>query len=84
MSGLINSAMSGLNAAQSALMITSLNISNYTVAGYNRQLLLMSQAGSTQSGNAWYGNGVRVDGVQRQYDELIMDKISSAAPTLLH
>ena len=79
MSGLINSAMSGLNAAQSALMITSLNISNYTVAGYNRQLLLMSQAGSTQSGNAWYGNGVRVDGVQRQYDELISRQLMEAS-----
>ena len=79
MSGLINSAMSGLSAAQSALMITSLNISNYTVAGYNRQTLLLSQAGSRFSGNAWYGNGVNVNGVQRQYDELITRQLMEAS-----
>lgn len=34
---LINTAMSGLNAAQVALSTVSNNISNYNVAGYNRQ-----------------------------------------------
>ncbi len=79
MSALINSAMSGLSAAQSALNITSVNISNYTVAGYNRQQVLLAQANSTFSGNAWYGNGVRVDGVQRQYDELINGQLRQAS-----
>lgn len=79
MSALINSAMSGLSAAQSALNITSANISNYTVAGYNRQLVLLAQANSTFNGNAWYGNGVKVDGVQRQYDELINRQLRAAS-----
>lgn len=79
MSALINSAMSGLSAAQSALNITSANISNYTVAGYNRQQVLLAQANSTFSGNAWYGNGVKVDGVQRQYDELITRQLRAAS-----
>lgn len=79
MSALINSAMSGLSAAQSALNITSTNISNYTVAGYNRQQVLLTQANSTFSGNAWYGNGVKVDGVQRQYDELINRQLRAAS-----
>lgn len=79
MSALINSAMSGLSAAQSALNITSVNISNYTVPGYNRQQVLLAQANSTLSGNGWYGNGVRVDGVQRQYDELVSRQLRQAS-----
>nr|MBA2816712.1 flagellar hook-associated protein FlgK [Candidatus Pantoea persica] len=38
MSSIINSAMSGLSDAQAALSTTS----NYTVAGYSRQTILMS------------------------------------------
>ena len=71
MSSIINSAMSGLSAAQAALSTTSNNISNYTVAGYSRQTILLNQANSTLSGNSYYGNGVNVTGVQREYDEFI-------------
>ncbi|MEB5970911.1 flagellar hook-associated protein FlgK [Pantoea dispersa] len=71
MSSIINSAMSGLSAAQAALSTTSNNISNYTVAGYSRQTILLSQANSTLQGSTYYGNGVNVTGVQREYDEFI-------------
>ncbi len=40
---LINTAMSGLNAAQVALSTVSNNISNYNVAGYNRQTAILAQ-----------------------------------------
>ncbi|PPS58346.1 hypothetical protein CRX72_14670 [Pantoea sp. BRM17] len=56
MSSIINSAMSGLSAAQAALSTTSNNISNYTVAGYSRQTILLSQANSTLQGA---GGGLR-------------------------
>lgn len=71
MSSIINSAMSGLSAAQAALSTTSNNISNYTVAGYSRQTILLSQANSTLQGSNYYGNGVNVTGVQREYDDFI-------------
>ncbi|MBP2170947.1 flagellar hook-associated protein 1 FlgK [Erwinia toletana] len=79
MSSLINSAMSGLTAAQAALNTTSNNISNYTVSGYTRQTLALSQAASTQVGGSYYGNGVNVVGVNREYDSFITTQLRGAS-----
>ncbi|MDF7649807.1 flagellar hook-associated protein FlgK [Pantoea sp. Acro-805] len=79
MSSIINSAMSGLSAAQAALSTTSNNISNYTVAGYSRQTILLNQANSTLSGSSYYGNGVTVTGVQREYDEFITAQLRGSS-----
>ncbi|WP_313619476.1 flagellar hook-associated protein FlgK [Pantoea septica] len=81
MSSIINSAMSGLSAAQAALSTTSNNITNYTVAGYSRQTILLSQANSTLQGSSYYGNGVNVTGVQREYDEFITAQLRSSSAT---
>lgn len=79
MSSIINSAMSGLSAAQAALSTTSNNITNYTVAGYSRQTILLSQASSTLQGNSYYGNGVNVTGVQREYDQFITAQLRGSS-----
>jgi len=73
--------MSGLSAAQAALSTTSNNITNYTVAGYSRQTILLSQANSTLQGSSYYGNGVNVTGVQREYDEFITAQLRSSSAT---
>lgn len=78
MSSLINSAMSGLSAAQAALNTVSNNISNYNVAGYTRQNIILNQAQSTLSGGAWYGNGATVTGVHREYNEFITTQLRNA------
>lgn len=78
MSNLINTAMSGLGAAQAALNTTSNNISNYNVAGYSRQTTILAQANSTLSGNNYYGNGVSVASVNREYDSFITNQLRSA------
>ncbi|WP_075180989.1 flagellar hook-associated protein FlgK [Pantoea sp. 1.19] len=78
MSSLINAAMSGLSAAQAALNTVSNNISNYNVAGYTRQNVILSQANSTLNGGAWYGNGVNVTGVHREYNEFITLQLRNA------
>ena len=57
MSSLINSAMSGLSAAQSALNTVSNNISSYNVAGYTRQTTVLGASNSTLTGGGWVGNG---------------------------
>lgn len=77
-SSLINSAMSGLSAAQSALNTVSNNISNYNVAGYTRQTTLLSQANSTLGAGGFVGNGVYVSGVQREYDAFITNQLRAA------
>ncbi|MEM6159703.1 flagellar hook-associated protein FlgK [Erwinia sp. P6884] len=79
MSNLINTAMSGLGAAQAALSTTSNNISNYNVAGYSRQTTILAQANSTLSGNNYYGNGVSVASVNREYDSFITNQLRSAS-----
>lgn len=79
MSSIINSAMSGLSAAQAALSTTSNNISNYTVAGYSRQTAILSQSNSTLQGNNYYGNGVTLSGVQREYDEFITAQLRGSS-----
>ncbi len=78
MSSLINSAMSGLSAAQSALNTVSNNISSYNVAGYTRQSTILGASNSTLTGGRWVGNGVYVSGVQREYDAFITNQLRAA------
>ncbi|HKM96692.1 MAG TPA: flagellar hook-associated protein FlgK [Buttiauxella sp.] len=77
-SSLINSAMSGLGAAQAALNTVSNNISNYNVTGYTRQTTVLSQSQSTLAAGGWIGNGVQVSGVQREYDAFITNQLRAA------
>lgn len=78
MSSLINSAMSGLSAAQSALNTVSNNISSYNVAGYTRQTTILGASNSTLTGGGWVGNGVYISGVQREYDAFITNQLRAA------
>jgi flagellar hook-associated protein 1 FlgK len=78
MSSLINSAMSGLSAAQAALNTVSNNISSYNVAGYTRQTTILGASNSTLTGGGWVGNGVYVSGVQREYDSFITHQLRAA------
>ncbi|EMC0022553.1 flagellar hook-associated protein FlgK [Enterobacter cloacae] len=78
MSSLINSAMSGLSAAQAALNTVSNNISSYNVAGYTRQTTVLGASNSTLTGDGWVGNGVYVSGVQREYDAFITNQLRAA------
>lgn len=78
MSSLINSAMSGLSAAQSALNTTSNNIASYNVAGYTRQTTVLASANSTLGAGGWVGNGVNVTGVQREYNAFITNQLRTA------
>jgi len=78
MSSLINSAMSGLSAAQSALNTTSNNIASYNVAGYTRQTTVLAAANSTMGAGGWVGNGVNVTGVQREYNAFITNQLRAA------
>ena len=78
MSSLINSAMSGLSAAQSALNTTSNNISSYNVAGYTRQTTVLASANSTLGAGGWVGNGVNVSSIQREYNAFITNQLRAA------
>ncbi|QNQ52728.1 flagellar hook-associated protein FlgK [Serratia liquefaciens] len=75
---LINTAMSGLNAAQVALSTVSNNISNYNVAGYNRQTAILAQNGGMSTMSGFIGNGVTVTSVNREYNQFITNQLRGA------
>lgn len=75
---LINTAMSGLNAAQVALSTVSNNISNYNVAGYNRQTAILAQNGGMATMSGFIGNGVTVTSVNREYNQFITNQLRGA------
>ncbi len=61
----LNSAMSGLTAATRASEVVSQNIANAMTPGYARRSLALSSATIS-------GSGVRIDGVQRHSDPVIV------------
>lgn len=78
MSSLYSLGLSGLNAAQAGLTTTGHNIDNSTTDGYNRQRVLTSTAGATATGVGYFGRGVQVDTVQRQYDSFLYKQLVGA------
>lgn len=81
MSNLINTAMSGLKAAQAALSTVSNNISNQAVTGYSRQNALIEQAMGTKTSAGYIGNGVNLVSINRDYNEFISNQLRSAQAT---
>lgn len=67
---ILNTGITGLNAAQTALYATSNNISNVYTPGYNREIVLLGEAKN--------GGGVQVNGVNRQFNSFIADRLNSA------
>ncbi|KAF0804087.1 flagellar hook-associated protein [Alcanivorax xiamenensis] len=67
---LFSIGLSGLNAAQNALYTTSNNISNVYTPGYNRELVLLGERG--------VGNGVRVNDIQRQFDQYVAEQLNQS------
>lgn len=75
---LINTGISGLNAAQNMLNVISNNISNAHTIGYNRQQIILSQANGTHSGKGFTGNGVKVNAINRSYNQFMVDQLRQA------
>ncbi|WP_416776031.1 flagellar hook-associated protein FlgK [Xenorhabdus budapestensis] len=75
---LMNTAMSGINAAQVAMSVVGNNIANSRSEGYNRQTTVMTQNNGTMSPAGFVGNGVTVTTINREYSEFINQQYSSA------
>ena len=69
--GLLNTARSGMAAAQAQIAATSQNVTNAQTVGYSRQRVLVTAADPQVLPQGIFGTGVRVDGVQRMRDELM-------------
>ncbi len=63
--------VSGLNAAQAGLLVTSHNITNANRDGYHRQAAITTTQVPTQTGAGFFGQGVAVDTVRRAYSQFL-------------
>ncbi|MBE8595224.1 flagellar hook-associated protein FlgK [Xenorhabdus sp. BG5] len=75
---LINTAMSGINAAQVAMGVVGNNITNSKAEGYHRQTAVMLPDSGSMSPVGFIGNGVNVNSINRQYDEFISQQYHAA------
>jgi flagellar hook-associated protein 1 FlgK len=76
---LLNIGSSALSAAQGSLATVSHNIANVNTAGYSRQEAVQSTAGGLYTGAGFFGRGVELTTVRRQYDQFLTASVQSAA-----
>ncbi len=71
MSDVAGIAGNAVIAYQSALSTVSNNIANVATDGYSRQSVTLSAMPVAKSGGLFFGTGVAVDNIQRQYDAFV-------------
>jgi len=73
---LLNNALTGIRAAQAALTTSSNNVANAATEGYSRQRVNLTENPSTLGrGGVTFGNGVKVAGVERVYDNFLANSL---------
>ena len=71
--------LSGLNAAQAALVTTGHNTANVNTPGYSRQTAQISASGGSNiPGLGFFGNGAQVTDVSRSYDQYLSSQLNQA------
>ena len=71
--------LSGLNAAQAALVTTGHNTANVNTPGYSRQTAQISASGGANvPGVGFFGNGAKVTDVSRSYDQYLSSQLNLA------
>jgi flagellar hook-associated protein 1 FlgK len=77
-SNLINIGLSGLNAAQWGLTVTSENISNSTTPGYDVENPVYSESSGEYTGSGYLPQGVSTTTVQRAYSQYLATQLNTA------
>lgn len=75
MADMLNTAISGLLTFQRALNTTSHNIANVNTPGYSRQTVDIGTNLPSYSNENFYGAGVRVQGIDRAYDQFLTSEV---------
>ena len=81
MSSLLSIGKSGLLAAQVGLSTTGNNITNASVAGYNRQVAIQSDTATQDQGFGYVGTGTEVTAVRRFYDNFLAVQLRNSQST---
>lgn len=79
MPGLLNIGARALQANYVALQTIGNNISNANTAGYSRQTATLANEAGIFTGGGFIGNGVRVQTIQRSYDNFLNTEAGTAA-----
>ena len=78
---LLNIGSRGLAAMQASLGTVAHNVANANTAGYSRQEAVLATAGSQFTGGGFFGRGVELTTVRRQYDQFLTAAVQSSAST---
>jgi len=70
--------LSALNAAQAGIATTTNNIANASTPGYSMQKIMQAQVLPQKTGSGFFGQGVNVTTVQRQYDQFLSAQVLAA------
>ena len=81
MSNLLNVAQRALLANQSILQTIGNNIANVNTPGYSRQTAVLTNVAGQFTGSGYYGNGVQVEDVKRNYSEFLTRQASLSLST---
>ncbi|MFN7085450.1 MAG: flagellar hook-associated protein FlgK [Burkholderiales bacterium] len=76
--GIFGVGLSGLNAAQLALLTAGHNISNAATPGYTRQQTVQVSSIPQLTGAGFIGKGVQVATIKRIYDEFLTRQVAQA------
>ena len=77
-SGMLGTAISGLQAFQRSLETTSHNISNVNTEGFSRQRVDLVTSKEQMIGVGFLGTGVSIDNISRSYDQFIINQLRSS------
>ena len=81
MADLLRIGVSGLQVSQNALTTTGNNITNANTPGYSRQRTNFEPQPSQYIGVGYLGSGVKVQGVQRVVDQLLIGQLRADTAT---
>lgn len=68
--------VTGLNAAQMALVTTSHNIANASTPGYSRQRIVQANNNPMMTGSGALGQGTHVSTVERMYSRFLTEQVN--------
>lgn len=71
LSAALSIAAGALSVQEAAIETTDNNIANAQTPGYSREIVSLTEAAPTQTGNVSIGNGVEITGVQSVRDSLL-------------
>jgi flagellar hook-associated protein 1 FlgK len=77
----LQTALSGLRAAQAQMNTIGQNMANVDTPGYTRQLVDLTEAMPYQSPSGWMGTGVDVSGINRARDAFLDARVRSTSDT---